>query len=135
MIDALKRSLIALRSDSRLLRRHARLEPGDAEERVALARGFGRQRERPDQIDLVAGREDRVEVERRRQDADDPDRVVVQRQRLADDVGAAAEAALPEGMAQDRDRRRVEAALVGGEVAAERQGDAKQLEEIVGDAD
>ena len=119
----------------RLVGRDARLEAPDAEERVAPPRRLRRNRKRRDQVNLVAGREDRVEVEGLPHHADDRHGGVVQRQRAADDRRVAVEAALPERVAEDGDRRAVEPALLGGEVAPERQRHAEHVEEVVRHAD
>ena len=76
-----------------------------------------------------------VEVERRGEHADDRDRLVVHRQRAADDGAIAVEPAPPEGMAEDGDARAVEAAFVGGEIASELERHAEHVEKIVRHAD
>src|SRR5437762_3540915 len=68
--------------------------------------------------------------EARRRDADDGDGDLVDLDDLADDVRAAAEAALPEAFAQHRDRRRRRRVVGGDEGAADERRDPEHLEEI-----
>ena len=81
----------------RLLQRDARLEPADAAQpaRAAL-RGGRRESERHPRVGRAV-----EDLERRRHDADDRRALAVDERGLADDVGAAAEAALPQRVAQD----------------------------------
>jgi hypothetical protein len=65
-------------------------------------------------------------------DANDREGHAVQRERLADDIGIAAEAALPEAVADDRDRRGLEI-FVGMERAPAREVGAEKREVIAGD--
>ena len=68
----------------------------------------------------------------RRRDADDGEGRAIERQRLADDRRVASQAALPEAMADDHDRRRL-LVVFGREPAAERRLDAEQREVVAGD--
>ena len=89
----------------RLRMRHAVLPPSDQIEEMAAARRRERRRvdrERLPELDLLI-----VHVVAARHDADDLVRLVVDLNRLPDDVLAPAVRALPELPREDRDRRRV----------------------------
>src|SRR5258705_5077224 len=75
----------------------------------------------------------KLEMEIARQDADDGDVLLVVAQELADDVDVAAEAALPEAIAQDYYVRTVQDGFFGEEVAAEERIYSKDGEEVGGD--
>ena len=80
---------------------------------------------------MAPGREDRREVERGRQDADDAGGLVVQDQRGPDDGGVRREAPHPERMAEDHGLRAVPRGFLGAERAAHSRLHTQDLEEIV----
>ena len=108
-------------------------EAADAEQGVPPARGLGGERERGEDLDLAAGSEDRIEIEGLGQHPDDRGRLVVEVEGATHDRRIAAEAALPEGVAQDRRPRSLPSALLGREVPAVEKGDAQGRKEVVGD--
>ena len=69
----------------------------------------------------------------RGEDADDGSRPAVERELFVDDVLIAAEAALPEAVAEEDGGAGVAAFVVGSEVAAEDGLDAHDVEEVAGD--
>ena len=122
-------------SDQRLRMRDARLQPREHEE-VAVAalrrRIFGRG-ERIVRDAPVRGRPQRGAIgiiDARRHDADDRVRLVVETNRLADDVRSSAETSFPETVAQNGDPRRARALVARLEAAADRRRDAEHVEEI-----
>src|SRR5258705_3074859 len=70
------------------------------------------------------------ELEVRRHHANDRIRVSAQRYGLADDVGDAAEASLPEAVTEDHNSRRVRNCILIGERAAARRDHAESWKEI-----
>ncbi len=125
-----------------LLNGYAGFEPADAKNRVAPACGFLSERKRSDDVHLVAGREDRVEVEAAREHADDGGRHVIEREHAADDGRIAGEATLPETVAEDdsagfrHDAFGAEpSAFIGGEVAPVQERDAEGGKKIIGDSE
>jgi len=70
------------------------------------------------------------EPERRRHHADDDDGTAVELERPAEHVRRAAEAALPQIVADDRDRGRAGLVIVGAERAAERRRHAQRVEHV-----
>ena len=114
----------------RVRERHAGLQSRDGL-RVACAGLHLRRREAADLED--ARREHLHLTERRaharRHDADDFPRLAVERDRLADQRGAAAESRLPDLVAQDAHRRSVRRVFVLVKVAAERRQDAERRQE------
>ena len=116
----------------RLRDRHAGSQPPDA---VDAEAGAAVLQERvlplPDRhVDVAALEVPHDEVEARRQDADDGEVLAVEEEAAADDVGIAAELALPEAGADQDHRRRARPVLVGGEVAPEHRLDAEHAEEV-----
>ena len=90
-----------------------------------------RHHHRDEHFDVVA--HDRA-VERRIGDADDRQRVVVDLDRLADDVGIGAEVAPPQAVAEDDDRMAAGRDLVRRQQrAAELRADAEHLKVVAGD--
>ena len=88
------------------------------------------------QIDLLARREDRVEVEGRRQHAHDRHRLCCSASACGRRRRVAGEAALPEGVAQDGDVRPVEHGTPPAVKLRPSAGaHAEHVEEVVGDAD
>ena len=84
---------------------------------------FRRERDRHDHVGSLRDR-----VEARGHDADDGVRHVVQAEGLSEHVGPRAEAAGPQAMAEDHHLLAPRRVLVGGERAAERRRDAKDVE-------
>ena len=98
----------------RLLRRHARLEPADHQDRAPVP---ALQVLRPPEVvddgyPVVRPREPLRSVERRRGHADHRERLLVQPHRRPDDARIATEHASPQGVAQYDIRRRIQAPLV-----------------------
>src|SRR5947207_14729807 len=89
-------------TDLRLRLRHGDtgLKPSDHRHRVSPTVRLGTQRKGEVEIEMAAGREDCSEIERLWQDTDDRGRLLVQRQRRADDRRVQAEAPRPPTMTQ-----------------------------------
>ncbi len=85
-----------------LLERHTALEPRRGREEVALIDGVRIELERHPQLWRHANL---GEIEVRADDADHFVRIAAQQNRLADDVGIAAEPPLPQAITDDRDTR------------------------------
>ena len=108
--------LLELREDgpqvrARLLEADARLQPAEREEEQAASLLVPVEVRLDDVVHRHRHPDGRAAAEESpgespRRDADDRERRPVQRQRPPDDGGIAAQAALPEAMADDRDRRR-----------------------------